>query len=252
MDLPNAATFRTGDLLWPKRKGALVPRTRGFQAAGPNPDRQNWEATRRQAMANPGAAGLSPEVAAKLASMSYEEFERIYFSATASEAPPSAPAPGATTRSLGAMRQPISLGHVALIDIDANGVVHITEATPTRPDGTPAGVVRSRYADWLRRYADIQVWHGRFRDLDAAQARRIVEVAVSQLGKPYDFFNFDLDDDRGFYCSKLIWMCVWRGAKFAVVENPDPNRGNRFPPWFAPKTLIAAKRVTLLHNPGEY
>jgi uncharacterized protein YycO len=79
-----------------------------------------------------------------------------------------------------------------------------------------------------------------------------VEVAVSQLGKPYDIFNFHLDDDRGFYCSKLVWMSAWRGAKFAVDENPDPNRGNRFPPWFAPKALIAAKRVTLLHNPGEY
>jgi len=182
--------------------------------------------------------------------MSYAEFERVYFSATAAEAPPSAPPPGA--RGLGAVRQPISHGHVGLVELDAAGIPHIIEATPTRADGSRAGVIRSRYTDWLERYSDIQVWHGRFRDLEAGTTRRVVDVALAQLGKPYDFFNFDLNDDRGFYCSKLVWMSAWRGAQFAADDNADSYRGNRFPPWFAPKALIAAKRVTLLHNPGEY
>ena len=113
-------------------------------------------------------------------------------------------------------------------------------------------MLRARYADWLKRFTNIQVWHGRFRDLDAAATQRIADVARRQLGKPYDFFNFDLNDDRGFYCSKLVWMSVWRAARIAADDNPDPNRGNRFPPWFSPKALIGASRVTMLHSPGDY
>jgi hypothetical protein len=45
---------------------------------------------------------------------------------------------------------------------------------------------------------------------------------------------------------------VWRALKIAADDNPDPHRGNRFPPWFAPKTLLGAKRIALLHSPGEY
>lgn len=248
-DFPNPETFQTGDLLWPKRKGAVVPRTRSLRARS-NQEGRAWESARQQLLADPVAAGLSPEVAERLRSMSYEEFERVYFSASPAEAPASAPSP--KSRSLGAVRQPISVGHVGLIEVDNRGIPYVVEATPTMPDGGPAGVIRTPYADWLKRYADIQVWHGRLRDVDAGIRGRIVEVALSQLAKPYDFFNFDLSDDRGFYCSKLVWFCAWRGARIAADDNPDPHRGNRFPPWFAPKTLINAKRVSLLHNPGEY
>jgi uncharacterized protein YycO len=128
----------------------------------------------------------------------------------------------------------------------------VVEATPHRPDGSPGGVLRVRYADWLTDFSDVQVWHGRFRDLDAPATQRIADVALGQLGKPYDFFNFNLIDDRGFYCSKLVWFSVWRAARIAADDNPDPNRGNRFPPWFSPKALIGASRITMLHSPGEY
>jgi cell wall-associated NlpC family hydrolase len=120
---------------------------------------------------------------------------------------------------------------VGLIEVAAQGIPYVVEATPKRPDGTAAGVIRVRYADWLKSYTNIQVWHGRFSDLDAAACRRVLNVARSQLGKPYDFFNFDLNDDRSFYCSKLVWLSVWRAAKIAADDNPDPRRGQSFQPW---------------------
>ena len=243
-DFPNAATFRSGDLVWPKKKGSLVPRTRSLQAA-PAQERREWEAARQQMLADPAAAGLSPEVAERLKTMSYEEFERIYFSA---QTPP----PQGASRSAGAVGRTISVGHVGLIEVAAQGIPYVVEATPKRADGTTAGVIRVRYADWLKSYTNIQVWHGRFSDLDAAACRRVLNVARSQLGKPYDFFNFDLNDDRSFYCSKLVWMSVWRAAKIAADDNPDPQRGKSFPPWFSPKALLSAKRMTMLHSPGEY
>jgi cell wall-associated NlpC family hydrolase len=248
-DFPNPTNFRSGDLLWPKRKGAIVPRTRSLRAA-PDQEGRAWEAARLQLLANPAASGLSPEVVERLRTMSYAEFARVYFSATAEEAPRSAPPP--RSRSLGGIAQPISVGHVGLIEVAADGAPYVIEATPTHPDGGAAGVIRTAYGDWLRRYTNIQVWHGRLSNVAAGASPRIVEVALSQLGKPYDFFNFDLSDDRGFYCSKLVWFSAWRGAKIAADDNPDPYRGNRFPPWFAPKTLLNSRRVQLLHNPGEY
>lgn len=244
-DFPNAASFRTGDLIWPKRKGSFVPRTRSAQASV-SQERREWEAARRQMLADPAAAGVAPEVAERLRTMSYEEYERIYFSA------PPPPGPGGASRSAGAVGQTISVGHVGFIELDTRGIPYVVEATPKRPDGTAAGVVRTRYTDWLKSYTNIQVWHGRFRDLDAAACRRVLGVARSQLGKPYDFFNFDLNDDRGFYCSKLVWMSVWRAAKIAADDNPDPHRGKSFPPWFSPKALISVKRIAMLHSPGEY
>ena len=243
-DFPNAATFRTGDLVWPKKKGSIVPRTRSPQTA-PTQERREWEAARQQMLADPAAAGLSPDVAERLKTMSYEEFERVYFSG---QSPP----PQGASRSAGGVGHTISVGHVGLIEVDASGIPYIVEATPKRPDGTEGGVIRLRYADWLKSYTNIQVWHGRFRDLDTTAGRRVVKVARSQLGKPYDFFNFDLNDDRGFYCSKLVWLSVWRAAQIAADDNPDPHRGSRFPPWFSPKALISAKRMVMLHSPGEY
>ena len=243
-DFPDAATFRTGDLVWPKKKGSLIPRTRSAQAA-PTQERREWEIARQQMLADPAAAGLSPEVAERLKTMSYDEFERFYFSGQARP-------PQGTSRSAGAVGRTISVGHVGLIELDARNVPHVVEATPKRPDGTDGGVIRLRYTDWLKSYTNIQVWHGRFRDLDPAVCQRVVDVARSQLGKPYDFFNFDLNDDRGFYCSKLVWMSVWRAAQIAADDNPDPQRGKSFPPWFSPKALIGSKRIAMLHSPGDY
>ena len=247
-DLPNAATFRTGDLVWPKKKGTIVPKTRSIGAPpAPTQERSEWETARQQMLADPAAAGLTPEVAERLRTMSYAEFERVYFSA---QAQPSGGRPA--TRGLGGVGGTVSVGHVGLIEVDRAGIPYVVEATPHRPDGSRGGVIRLRYAEWLKGYSNIQVWHGRFGGLDAPASRRVAEVALGQLGKPYDFFNFNLNDDRAFYCSKLVWLSVWRAAQIAADDNPDPRRGGRFPPWFSPKALIGASRITMLHNPGEY
>jgi cell wall-associated NlpC family hydrolase len=251
-DVPDPANFQAGDLVWPKRKGSIVPRTRSL-APGAAPDQESraWDAARRQLLADPAASGLSPDVAERLRSMNYADFTRVYYSATAEEAPRSAPPPRSRGLLLG-VQQPISVGHVGLIELSPGGTPYVIEATPINPDGSSAGVIRTVYSEWLKRYTRIQVWQGRLSSLAAEARWRIVEVARSQLGKPYDFFNFDLSDDRGFYCSKLVWFCAWRGAQIAPDDNPNPYRGNRFPPWFAPKTLLNSRRVQLVHNPGEY
>src|SRR5947207_11972968 len=61
-DFPDASTFRAGDLVWPKKKGSIVPKTRSLTAAPPTQERREWEAARQQMLADPAASGLSPEV----------------------------------------------------------------------------------------------------------------------------------------------------------------------------------------------
>jgi hypothetical protein len=52
-------------------------------------------------------------------------------------------------------------------------------------------------------------------------------------------------------------MSVWRATAGAAGATPvavddDPNPRRPFFSWLSPKRLINAKRVTLLHKPGEY
>jgi uncharacterized protein YycO len=82
--------------------------------------------------------------------------------------------------------------------------------------------------------------------------KKIADEALKHLGKPYQFFNFNLNDDGGFYCSKLAWMSTWRSANIALDDDPNPQRGTRFPPWYSPRQLTQAKEIEMLHKPGEY
>ena len=243
-DLPNAKTFQSGDFIWPKTKGAFVPRVRSVKA--PSKEQIAWDAERDQLLAqDPATSGLSPEAAKKLKAMTYEDYEKLYFVG---------PAEAARTRGVTIAGHTVFVGHVAIIEIDEQGNPFVIEATPTA--GLKGAVVRIAYAEWLDGKHGMQVWHGRMRDLRPSVRKRIVTEAIKQVGKPYAFFNFDLNDDGGFYCSKLAWMCVWRATpgvlRKAIAVDDDPNPHRSFLSWFTPKQMINAQRIELLHKPGEY
>ncbi len=237
---PDPTRFEPGDLIWPKRKGAIVVRS-GAQASI---EQREWEAARDRLFAQPTRSLQASPVAERLRSMRYDEFERIYFEG---EGQP-------TTRGIDVGGIKLSVGHVGIIEIDPQGTPFVIEAVPTGSLAILGGgiVQRSPYRDWLARRPDSQLWHGRIDGLDRPTRARIVQEAARQLGKPYDFFNFDLDDDASFYCSKLAWMSIWRAARVAVDDDPDPQRGNRFPPWLSPKQLLNARRIELLQTPGAF
>jgi hypothetical protein len=39
------------------------------------------------------------------------------------------------------------VGHVGLIELSAGGTAYVIEATPTNPDGSAGGVIRTAYSD---------------------------------------------------------------------------------------------------------
>jgi hypothetical protein len=241
--LPDPSTFEPGDFIWPKRKGAIV--VRGATPQPASDEQRAWEAQRDRLFTQPTRSLRSTAIAERLKSMRYEEFERIYFEGLSDSA---------ATRGVDIAGIKLSVGHVGIVEIDAQSRPFVIEAIPTSRLAVLGGgtVARSSYQDWLARHPDTQLWHGRVKELERRMRARIFEEAAKQLGKPYDFFNFDLNDDSGFYCSKLAWMSIWRAASIAADDDPDPQRGDRFPPWFSPRELLNSRRILLLRRPDEF
>ena len=136
----------------------------------------------------------------------------------------------------------IYVGHVGILDIDAAGTPWVTEALSRQ------GVITQSYAAWLKSRPGEIVWHGRVRGVDAAQRARIAAESKKHVGKPYKFWNFNLADDSGFYCSKLAWFCIQQSLNIPIDGNPNPKRWF----WFSPKQMLYAEKIVRLHNPGPY
>jgi hypothetical protein len=115
------------------------------------------QAMKQRALAEPQRADISPEVAEKLKSMRFEDFERLYHTGPAQ---PSGDGP--TTRGVGVLGNAVSVGHVGIIELAANGVPYVIEAQPSTANAA-GGIIRTRYTDWLKGYDNIQLWHGRVR-----------------------------------------------------------------------------------------
>jgi Permuted papain-like amidase enzyme, YaeF/YiiX, C92 family len=194
LPLPNAATFQSGDLVWPKKPGAFVP-YRYVSNISADRDAATWYAERdaflQRLAREPGY--FTVQDISELKKLDFREFHARYVG----DQKPGIP--GAYSTGGG-----IYVGHVGLIEVDDSTVPWVVEAVLGR------GVVRSRYDDWIASRPDEIVWHGRIRDLPAVDRAGVVSESKKYLGRPYDFWNFDLNDDAGFYCSKLVWLSVWR------------------------------------------
>lgn len=230
--LPNPQIFQSGDLLWPKKPNAFVPYRAGVPASFLQ-DSTQWTAERDRFLSSKRArtSGLSEKQLQELRTMDFREFHGRY------AADQKAGVPGVFGSGGG-----IYVGHVAILDVDADGQAWVIEAL------LATGVIRQPYAKWLAGRPGEVVWHGRLRDLGADARAKIADEARKHLGKPYDFWNFDLSDDSAFYCSKLVWLAIMRSQGFAVDGDPDPRRGV----WFSPKQLMYCKPVARLHDPSPY
>jgi uncharacterized protein YycO len=129
-----------------------------------------------------------------------------------------------------------------MIELDSEGVPWVIEAL------WAPGVVRQRYQEWISARSGEVVWHGRLKGAGQQDRSRIAAEAKNYLSKPYDFWNFNLADVSGFYCSKLVWLAVMRSLSIAVDGNPNPTR--LF--WLSPKQLLYADLVDRLFDPGDY
>lgn len=249
---PDPKDFETGDLVWPKPSGALIP------YAGTDPMKssvdavelreEEWQRLRVVFIRSARVSAPSlPEadrayqlkLADEIEAMTYSQFVHGYGAGVT---------PGDfQTYGIGQLAY---VGHVAFIDVDVgSGVPYVVEAVYGPNITCRSCVQRVRYADWLQARGDVLVWHGRLRNLDAAARRRVVEMARLQLQKPYDFFNFNLGDPSGFYCSKLVWYAVQATTGIALDGRSEPRRLI----WFSPLQLLNSReQIQLLSSPGNY
>jgi cell wall-associated NlpC family hydrolase len=228
---PDPRQFHSGDFLWPKKPGVFVPYDAGPPRAR-NADEAKWNEERDRFVANVAtkAPYFTSAQTEKMRRLTYNEFYSTYAGARKAKS---------ETHSSGG---PIYVGHVGIVEIDQGGVSWVIEALWGR------GVIRHTYAEWVAERTGEVVWLGRLTELSAAQRARIPIEARKQIGKPYDFWNFDLNDESGFYCSKLAWMAAFRSLNLAVDGNRNPRRFF----WFSPKQFLYVPRIARLIDPGPY
>jgi hypothetical protein len=226
---PPADALKHCDLLWPRKPNDHIPYIVNVDV--PNleqSDRDAWNEVREEIASGAGAPDLSPDERAAIAAMSYQEFRAKY--------------EVRSDERIDEFGLGLSVGHVAMVDLEADEPMVIEALW-----GDVGHVIRRTYKDWATDHSGDLCWLGEIK-IGAPYPRRIIEIAREMVGKPYNFTDMNLDDDRGFYCSKLVWCCAWRAAQIAMDDNPDPHRGF----WYSPKQLLHSPHVRLRVNPGSY
>lgn len=231
---PDPAQFQSGDLLWPKPPDSFVPFRSSIQLSTEIQDRAQWEKEKADYLAMlRSKRELTPveqERYRSLQRMTYDEFKRLYLG----DVPPDEPIPKS-------LIPVFYVGHVAMVRVDG-GSREVIEALDDK------NVRRVGYEDWLRERSTADIWHGRLIDIGDFVGEKVAEQALRFVGKPYDFWNFDLDDESGFYCSKLIWLSVAKVSGRSLDDNSNPKRLW----WYSPKRCMHSPHVRMMFKPGDY
>jgi hypothetical protein len=227
---PDPKNFRSGDFLWPKIPGQFIPYNNAIQLNASD-EREQWQTEKEEFLGSREVTDDNPALVRNLSSLTYDEFRLLYLrDINEGEIVP---------YSLGAFA---AVGHVAIVNAPNGGGHTVVDAN------FGDGVLEQTYDQWLARRPNSIVWHGRLKDTTDSQRRSIVTLAQSQVGKPYDFWNFDLMDTSGFYCSKLAWWATMASIGIALDNNPKSKRAF----WFSPKQMLNSPRITKLTDPGVY
>jgi len=158
----------------------------------------------------------------------------------------SAPGPGGPDESMRwtAQKQAYlsrSVGVSSPLDAQRRLTTRAVEAVPPR-------VTAVTYDAWLSKRSGEMVWRGRLRDQDSLKRARIAAEAATQKDKPYSFWNFDLRDESGFYCSKLAWLSIVKATGVPPDDNPEGTRWT----WYSPKQLMMSRQIGMLFSPEPY
>jgi uncharacterized protein YycO len=229
---PAADILQTGDLIWPKKPGAIVPYN-SQPGEAQNSEAARWETEKEKYLAelrkNPTPTDEEKQRYSTLQTMTYGEFVEQYLRGTE--------AGQSTAFGTGNF----SVGHV--------GIIQIQDGTPTVVEAMiGSGVRRLTYAEWTKQRPGELVWLARLKDVSAEKRGAVAQIAASYIGRPYLFWNFNLGDDTGFYCSKLAWLSIFKGAGFASDDNVNVRRVL----WYSPKQLMRSPHLQFIVNPGNY
>lgn len=230
--LPNSDLFESGDFLWPKTPGAFIP-YRYTSDDAESEDRRRWEEEKEHFLnrVDKGEVPNGQSIAEEIRYLSYQDFRALYLRGQAVDqiVPYSGGRIGA-------------VGHVGIVELDEHNQPWVIEAL------WESGVVRRPYSSWINDRPGQIVWHGRLKNFGAKERSGIAAEAKKYTSKPYDFWNFDLADTSGFYCSKLVWFSTMSALDIAVDGNRNPSRSI----WLSPKQILYSSAVDRIFDPGPY
>ena len=223
---PAATLLEAGDLIWPKKPGVIVPYVSTPGEAGKS-DAMRWAEEKEdylnQIRRNPNPSPQEKERYAALQHMTYEEFVDYYL-VTAFQGRLLTSAWGSSTSATLVLLR-LSTGNRSLWR--RCGV--LVFSAYLMQIGCRSALVNSFGWDASKTF-------------HLKSELRWRRWAAEQIGKPYNFWDFDLEDASGFYCSKLAWLSILQGAGFPPDDNPNPHRAL----WYSPKQLIKSKHVELI------
>lgn len=228
---PAVESLQAGDFIWPKEPAAIIPYAAPGQGA--TSDQALWESERDKYLATLKlSATLTDEDKRRieiLQGMSYDTFLKVY----TEDVSPEAVIP------FGGM---VGVGHVAIVHRVDGKPPTIVEAM------LKSGVREVSYEEWKTERKGQIFWHGRLKNIEPKLRAKIAELASREVGKPYNFWNFDLANKSGFYCSKLAWLMIRDATGIVVDDKPNPVRTI----WFSPKQMLKSDHLEILQNPGNF
>ena len=229
---PLAKDLQSGDFLWPKKQGEMIPYDASLKASN-DADERRWLRERDEYVtALRASSSLSTDERQRLRileGMSYKKFLGVF----ADEESPEGPT------QFGGWA---GVGHVAVVRIHDSKVT-VVEAL------WRIGVREISYDQWSAERRDEWVWLGRLSDTPPEKRAEVAERAATQVGKPYKFWDFNLADESGFYCSKLVWLATLQATNVALDDKSDPRRFL----WLSPKQLLrSSNHLIIVQNPGNY
>ncbi len=242
---PLEQSLQTGDLIWPRSEDQVV--TWGLTPVQSQLHSPAFERERQELLSRMSACERASAQGQAIAAMSYAQFAAFEPApATAFAHALAAPQPEASPELLQreAMRH-VWVGHVGIVQ-QRGAELWVIDAMPERAKLASKGVDAQPYSAWLNARPDAHVWHGRLKCGDD-QRTAVADEAMKQVGRPYSFFRFDMDDLNGFYCSKLIWWAAWKGAGLDL-----DGKGTSRAWWFSPYQAMKSPHVALLHVPEPY
>lgn len=224
-----AKQIRHGDLIWIRSSDEWIPYNAGTA-------QKEFEERLNEVTKNRDLLSSFPT----LDRLTYNEFHAAYFE-------------GHLINQLENYRDgndSVGVGHVGIIQI-INSEIFVIEAA-----NQDLGVIRTPLRNWILGLGPTtKFWIGRFRTAPPGEfiplnkIDAIVQVAAEQAKqkKSYDFFNFDLADSTGFYCSKLVWY-----ATFQATGRKLDKGVKYWLPWYSPKQLLSSPFLDIVINPESY
>jgi hypothetical protein len=221
------SSLESGDYVWAKTEGAFVPYSRKEDHVAQEFSKQLKEFEKRIYSLRPDE-GKVWEGTFERRPKNLREYQAAYFS----EQNPNDGQP---------LSARVEVGHVGIVSVDRDKI-YVVEALLSE------GVSKRSLDDWLKERMGQSIWVGRLKGYEKIERAKIAIEAEKFIGKPYSFFGFDLDDESGFYCSKLAWLATKKGTGVALDGNDKAERTI----WFSPKQMLHLSSIEKIFSSGDF